>query len=242
VTRRIGALAVAVGLAAAGSVLPAAGQTNCQTFQATTTRVTNPPTVTPLDAIAFPTTLTPHTQSVVQQAVICPSGARLAPGFMRRRGFPGTPGVFGAPVYYGYPYEYPYGYPYPYGYSYPYDYSYPYAAPSVTGISVPPVSGTAPTDTVRDLATRSAAYDRMLVTVSGTATNVIQTSDAAGRALTAFRLQAQGEAVDVVSWGRLGVTPGEQVRVSGPFYVSSPFQGPGGRPWHNVIEAQTVDR
>jgi hypothetical protein len=241
---RMLAVALAAGLAASGTALPAAAQTNCQTVSVTTTRVTNPPTVTPLDAIAFPTILTPQTSSIVRQTIICPPVTTLPPGSLSPPGF-ATPGIVGAPVYYGYPYGSPYGYPYP--------------APAPTGVSIggqgsptsgapaygvsryPAVSGTVPNDTVRDLATRSAVYDRMLVTVAGSVANVRELTDAGGRPLTTFQLQAQGSTVDVVTWGRLALAPGNAVRVSGPFYLSSPFLGPGGRPWHNVIDAQTID-
>jgi hypothetical protein len=247
---RVGALVLMTGLAAAAFALPAAAQTNCQTIQFTTTRVTNPITVTPLDAIAFPATLNPQTSTVVRQGVICPPVSTLpTPVVVVPPTFVGAPGLIGAP-YYGYPYApyYPYAAPY-----------YPYAVPSTIEIanggpaapsgrstyqvtSYPFLAGTVPADTVRDLAARSAAYDRMTVTVSGTAAEVHETSDAAGRPLTVFVLQGQGAAVNVVAWGHLGLAAGQQVRVSGPFYVSSPFTGPGGRPWHNVIEAQTVDQ
>ena len=246
---RIGVLALTAGIAAAGVAVPAAAEMPCRQFQLTTTRVTNPIHVTPLDAIAFPTTLTPQPSStVVRQAIVCPPGTMLSPGtalppgFVRSPGFFGG-GVIGAPGFVGAPSYYPYGYPY---------------APSVTGIPAgegpsygpslyqpsqhPPVVGTVPADTVRELAAHGPSYDRALVTVSGTATNVQETFDAAGRPVTAFRLEAEGAAVDVVAWGHVGVTAGEHVRVSGPFYVSSPFSGPGGRPYHNVIEAQTLER
>jgi hypothetical protein len=246
---RIVALAMAAGLAAAGTALPAAAQTPCQTMSFTTTRITNPITVTPLDAIAFPATLTPQTSSVLRQSVICPAGTVLpAPVVVMPPAFVGAPVFIEAPSY---PYAYPYS---------PYPYAYPYGTPPANQISIggqpggplgrsmyqvtgyPFSDGTVPTDTVRDLATRSAGYDRMLVTVTGTAANVQQTTDASGRPVTAFTLQAQGAAVNVVAWGVLAVAPGQQVRVTGPFYVSSPFTGPGGAPWHNVIEAQAVDR
>jgi hypothetical protein len=231
---RTGALATAVALGvwgALGNALAAFAQMNCQTVQTTTTQVTNPPTVTPLDAIAFPTTLRPQPgPSVVRQTVICPPATTLPPGLLPPPAFIGAPAVLGAPVYAppsggmtgGGPGTGPAGAPLA-----P---PYPYAA------------GTVPKDTVRDLATRGAAYDRAVVTVNGTAGNVVQTTDAGGHPLTAFTLQAEGAAVDVVAWGRLNLAPGEPVRVSGPFYVSSPFQGAGGRSWHNVIDAQSVDQ
>jgi len=240
---RIGVLVLAAGIAASGIAVPAAAQMSCQHFQFTTTRVTSPIHVTPLDAIAFPTTLTPQPSStVVRQAIVCPPGTMLPPGFVRRSGFFGG-GVVGAPGFVSTPSYYPYEYPY---------------APSVTDVPVggassygssphhasehPPVTGTIPTDTVPELEANGAAYDRALVTVTGTAANVQETFDAGGRPITAFRLEAQGAAVNVVAWGRVGLGAGEQVRVSGPFYVSSPFSGPGGRPYHNVIEAQTLER
>lgn len=240
---RIGVLALTAGIAAAGVAVPAAAEMPCQQFQLTTTRVTNPIHVTPLDAIAFPTTLTPQPSStVVRQAIVCPRGTALPPGFVRRPGFFGG-GVIGAPGFVGAPSYYPYGYPYaPSATDIPVG-GAPSYGPSLSQPSqIPPVVGTVPADTVRELAAHGPSYDRALVTVSGTATNVRETFDAAGRPVTAFRLEAEGAAIDVVAWGHVGVTAGDPVRVSGPFYVSSPFSGPGGRPYHNVIEAQTLER
>lgn len=243
----VGALVLMAGLAATAFAVPAAAQMNCQTISFTTTRVTNPITVTPLDAIAFPTTLTPQTQSVIRQGVICPPLTNLpAPMVVVPTNFSG--GFFAAPFYGGYPYAYPYQPSYPYPTSSVTDMAIggPAARPSgsstyqVTGY--PFSGGTLPTDTVRDLTARSAGYDRMLVTVSGVAANVQDTTDGSGRPLTTFVLQAQGSAVNVVAWGHAGVTAGQPVRVTGPFYVSSPFSGSGGRPWHNVIEAQSIDQ
>jgi hypothetical protein len=237
---RIGVLVLAAGIAAAGLAVPAAAQMPCRQFQFTTTRVTNPIHVTPLDAIAFPTTLTPQPSStVVRQAIVCPPGTMLPPGFVTRHGFfgggvIGAPGFVGAPSYY--PYEYPYNTGVPVGEA-------PSYGPSPHQESQhPPITGTIPTDTVPELAANGHAYDRALVTVTGTAASVEETFDSGGRAITAFRLEAQGAAVNVVVWGHVGVSTGEQVRVSGPFYVSSPFSGPGGRPYHNVIEAETLER
>ena len=256
-TQRIGATALAAALAAgllAAGALPVSAQTACQQIQFTTTRITNPITVTPLDAIAFPVQLTPQTSSIVRQILVCPPGAAPLPNFTP---FPPVltpvPGVIGAPVFIS-PVVVPSdtGLPVlgvPAVGSSPYVVSPPAAqsgaaapAQAAPRPSAPAVVGTVPTDTVRDLATRSAAYDRTLVTVTGTAADVQQTTDVGGRAITAFRLEAQGASVDVVAWGHSSLQAGERLRVSGPFYVSTPFLGPSGMPWHNVIDAEILER
>ena len=63
-----------------------------------------------------------------------------------------------------------------------------------------------------------------------------------GAPVTTFRLDAQGASVGVVVWGRTRVRAGDMVRVSGPFYVSTPFVDRAGNPWHGVIEAQLLER
>jgi len=240
-TRRIAALAVAVGMLGAG-IAPVSAQTACQQIQITTTRTSNPVTVTPLDAIAFPVPLAPATSTVVRQVVVCPAGS-TPPLITPVPVFIGTP-VFGSPIVdspalgpvVGIPVVGP---PAP---SAP----MPATQPGAGGAAAPPpppaLVGAIPEDTVRGLATQSARYDRMVVTVAGTAAAVARGTDGRGAPLTTFRLEAQGASVGVVVWGHAPVRAGETVRVSGPFYVSTPFVGSSGNPWHDVIEADLVER
>ena len=239
--RRIGALAVAAGLFGAG-VPSVAAQTTCRFVQIATTRAASPVVVTPLDAIAFPVPPVPATSTVVRQIVVCPQVT--TPVITPVPAVIGSP-VFGSPVF-GLPvFETPIvevpsllvGQP---------DLSTaPAALPRAAGStapSPPAIVGAAPVDTVRDLATRSARYDRMGVTVVGTAAAVEQATDARGMPVTTFRLEAQGTSVGVVVWGHATVRNGETVRVSGPFYVSTPFTGASGAPWHDAIEADLLER
>ncbi len=66
--------------------------------------------------------------------------------------------------------------------------------------------------------------------------------DARGAPVTTFRLEAEGASVGVLVWGHPTLRAGETVRVNGPFYVSTPFVGASGNPWHNVIEADLLER
>jgi hypothetical protein len=235
---RIGALAVAAGLLSAG-IAPVSAQTACRQIQITTTRTSSPMTVTPLDAIAFPVPLTPATSTVVRQILVCPPGMTPLPVITPIFGTPifSTP-IFGAPLVetpvlgplVGVPVvDSPAAAP-------------PRAAGGAVPSSRPAIVGAVPEDTVRGLATQSARYDRMVVTVAGTAAAVEQATDLHGAPVTTFRLEAQGASVGVVVWGHAMVRAGETVRVSGPFYVSTPFFGPAGTPWHDVIEAELLER
>ena len=238
---RIGALAMAVGLLGAG-ITPVSAQTACQQIQITTTRTSNPMTVTPLDAIAFPVPLAPATSTVVRQVVVCPAGSTPPPVITPVPVVIGTP-VFGSPIVdspvlvpvVGVPVIGPAAPPAP----------MPAATPGAAGAAPPAppaLVGAIPEDTVRGLATQSARFDRTVVTVAGTAAAVAQGTDERGAPVTTFRLEAQGASVGVVVWGHAPVRAGETVRVSGPFYVSTPFVGPAGNPWHDVIEADLLER
>lgn len=226
------ALAVAVGLTGAGAA-PVSAQTACQQIQITTTRTSSPIAVTPLDAIAFPVQLSPATATVVRQILVCPPGAAPPPALMHAPLVIGTP-VFGVPFV-----ETPIFGP-AFGIPGPYLGAPPLAAP---GPGAPPrMVGAAPEDTVRALATQAARFDRTVVTVTGTAADVAPAADARGTPITTFRLEAQGASVGVVVWGGAIVRAGETVRVSGPFYTSTPFVGTSGAPWHDVIEADLLER
>jgi hypothetical protein len=178
---------------------------------------------------------------VVRQILVCPPGTTLAPVFPRVPVVIGTP-VVGSPVF-----ETPViGAPFfTVGWGNP-SAAAPAAPRGADGAAAPsrqPVLvGTVPEDTVRGLATQGARSDRMVVTVAGTAAAVEETTDAHGAHLTTFRLDAEGTSVGVVLWGRPTVRAGEAVRVSGPFFLSTPFVGPSGNPWHNVIEADLLER
>lgn len=237
--RAIGAIAVTLGLLS-GLPGPVFAQMVCQQTQITTTRTSSPLAITPLDAIAFPVPPVPAATTVVRQIVVCPPGS--APALF----FTPAPTVIGAPVgvpVFGPPlFDTPVVAP---------AYAVPTVAPAVPPYGVPrpaappgppAMVGAVPRDSVRDLATQGARFDRMVVTVSGTADAVADGTDAAGAPLTTFRLEAQGASVGVVVWGRPRVRAGETVRVSGPFYLSTPFVGPTGNPWHGVIEAQLLER
>jgi hypothetical protein len=238
----IGAVAGALGLT--GTCVPAvSAQTACQQILITTTRTASPITATPLDAIAFPVPLTPATSTVVRQIVVCPAGSTPPPAIAPVPVVIGTP-VFGAPVVdtpaFGPVISVPAAAPVtPFAPT-------PAALPRDTGAAAPSpppaIVGVVPTDTVRGLATEGARYDRMVVTVAGTAAAVEQATDPHGAPFTLFRLEAQGASVGVVVWGHSMVRAGEAVRVSGPFYASTPFVGPSGIPWHSVIEADTLER
>lgn len=235
-------VALAVAVAVAGGAPAVSAQTPCRQIQITTTRTATPIAVTPLDAIAFPVPLAPASSTVVRQIVVCPPAAGSLPPIVVP-----APSIFGAPVFVspviGTPFfgttvvETPVVVPVaPAG----------QPGPWVTGQpSVPQrpaIAGTAPHDSVRDLATQPAQFDRTVVSVTGTAAAVQQTTDASGAPVTTFRLEAVGTSVGVVAWGRAAVKAGETVRVSGPFYVSTPFAGPAGTPWHDVIAADVLER
>lgn len=238
--QRIGALAVAVGLVGA-AITPVSAQTACQQIQITTTRMSSPVAVTPLDAIAFPVPLTPAASTIVRQILVCPPGTTLAPVITPVPvviGAPvfGTP-VFGSPVFDTPVVGVPSVAPAP----------SPAASPLATGAAPPratgaTIVGAVPEDTVRGLATQGARYDRTVVTVAGTAAAVERTTDVRGTPVTTFRLEAQGTSVGVLVWGHPTLRAGETVRVNGPFYVSTPFVGPSGNPWHGVIEADLLER
>jgi len=234
-TKWIGALAAAAGLLGAG-IAPVSAQTACQQIQFTTMRTASPVAVTPLDTIAFPVPLTPATSTVVRQILVCPPGATLPPVITPVPVF-GTP-VLGAPIF-----DTPVlGVP-----SFVISPTAPPAAapPAADRVAAPPrpaVVGAVPEDTVRGLATQGARYDRTVVTVAGTAAAVEQTTDTHGAPVTTFHLEAQGAFVGVLVWGHPTLRAGDTVRVNGPFYVSTPFVGPSGNPWHNVIAADLLER
>ncbi len=237
--QRIGALAVALGFLGAG-ITPVAAQTACQQMQITTTRTASPVAVTPLDAIAFPVPLTPATSTIVRQILVCPPGTTLAPVITPVPVVIGTP-VFGTPVFSTPIFDTPVV-----GVPSLAPAPSPAAPPPAAGAAAPPlhpaIVGAVPEDTVRGLATQGARYDRMVVTVTGTAAAVERATDARGAAVTSFRLKAQGTSVGVLVWGHPTLREGETVRVNGPFYVSTPFVGPSGNPWHDVIEADLLER
>jgi hypothetical protein len=235
----VAAAAVTAALAgAAATARPAAAQPGCRTVQITTTRTASPLVVTPLDAIAFPVPPAAGTSTITRQILVCPPGTVLP-----SPPFPSVPTVIGAPVLgapvlgvpvFDSPYLYPAGLPPAAG-----PYTAPPAPPRPTG---PAVVGTAPHDTVADLARDAGRFDRTVVSVTGTAEAVAQTSDAHGSPVTTFRLAAGGASVGVVVWGRAAVRAGDPVRVSGTFYTSTPFAGSSGAPWHDVIEADVLER
>lgn len=231
----IGALAVVSGLSGAAAV-PVSAQTACQQIQVTTTRTASPVAVTPLDAIAFPVPLTPAVSTVTREILVCPPGTTLPPA--------PAPVLIGAPVSGTPVFETPVlapvvGVPY-----LPIQPAVPPAAAGTPASAPPPPAmvGAVPQDTVRALATQGARFDRVVVTVAGTAAAIAQATDARGAPITTFRLEAQGASVGVVVWGRAPVRAGETVRVSGPFYVSTPFVGSSGTPWHDAIEAELLER
>ncbi|HEV2280811.1 MAG TPA: hypothetical protein VGX75_00290 [bacterium] len=228
----IGALAIALGLTG-GGVPPVSAQTACQQFQVTTTRTSSPIAVTPLDAIAFPVQPSPATATVVRQILVCPPGATPPPAITPVPLMIGTP-IFGTPVI-----ETPVLVPV-FGMPVSDSGARPSAAPGPP--AAPPMVGAVPEDSVRALATQAARFDRTVVTVAGTATAVAPAADGRGTPITTFRLEAQGASVGVVVWGHATVRAGETVRVSGPFYVSTPFVGASGTPWHDVIEADLLER
>lgn len=234
--------ALAVAVAVVGGAPAVSAQTICRQIQITTTRTATPIAVTPLDTIAFPVPPAPASSTFVRQIVVCPSPAgSLPPTFAPTPSIIGTPvfvspvigtPVFGTPVV-DTPAFVPVG---------------TYGLPGSSGPGQPSVpqrraiAGTAPSETVRDLATQPSQFDRTVVSVTGTAAAVQRTTDASGAPVTTFRLEAGGTSIGVVAWGRAGVQAGETVRVSGPFYVSTPFAGPAGGPWHDVIAADVVER
>ncbi len=236
--RGLGVLAAAAVLA--GGAIPAGAQAACQQILITTTRTSSPIAVTPLDAIAFPVPPTPATATVTRQITVCPPGATLpvvTPPVLPVNGVP----VFGTPVLEA-PLVGPVVWPIVQsgaGTAAP----APSGSPSgVAPPAVPPMTGAVPEDTVARLAAQAPRFDRTVVTVVGTAAAVEQTADEQGSPLTIFRLEAEGRSVAVVVWGRSAVRAGERVRVSGPFYLSTPFAGPSGAPWHDVIEAELLER
>jgi len=230
---RIGALAMTAGLIGAGAAAVSA-QTACRQIQITTTRTSSPIAVTPLDAIAFPVRPPAATATVIRQILVCPLGAPPPPAVTP------VPVVIGAPVF-GVPaIETPVfgpasALPVP-------DASAPPVAAPGPPAAPPPMVGAVPEDTVGALAAQAARFDRTVVTVTGTAAAVTSAADARGAPITTFRLDGQGASIGVVVWGHAAVRAGETVRVSGPFYVSTPFVGASGAPWHDVIEADLLER
>lgn len=235
VKRAFGALAAAAVLAAGGAV-PAGAQGTCRQILIATTRTSSPITVTPLDAIAFPVPLVPAAATVTRQITVCPPGATLP------LVTPPAPFVIGVPVVGTPEFEVPIVGPVVLPVIQPGTGTAPPAPPVAAPPAVPLVTGAVPNDTVAGLAAQAARFDRTVVTVTGTAAAVQQTADAQGSPLTVFRLEAGGRSVGVVAWGRSTVREGERVRVSGPFYLSTPFAGPSGAPWHDVIEADLLER
>lgn len=235
-TWRIGGLVLALALLGVGArPVSAVAQTACRQIQIATSRTASPVTVTPLDAIAFPVPLTPATSTVVRQVLICPPGSPLLPAISPVPIVIGTP-VLGAPIFAAPVFEAPV-------FQIPAVVVGPaVTSPSAPSPAAPAVVGAAPVDTVRDLATRSAAYDRMVVTVTGTAADVEPTVDLYGTPITAFRLEAQGTSIGVLVWGHPALRAGQPVRASGSFYASTPFLGPSGQPWHNVLQADFLER
>lgn len=232
---RVGAFALALGLGLVSAIaLPASAQIVCRQVLITTTRTASPIAVTPLDAIAFPVPLTPASSTVVRQIVICRSGTVLPPATRSVPSVIGAP-FFGTPMFMTPIVSTPVFESAPFGID-----------PSTTNLpaSAHPetVVGPMPADAVRDLAMRGGEHDRTVVTVTGTVADVKPTSDAHDRVITAFRLEAQGASIAVVVWGRPALRAGEMVRVTGPFYVSSPFTSVTGTPWHDVIAADTLER
>lgn len=235
-------VALAVAVAVAGGAPAVSAQTMCRQIQITTTRTATPIAVSPLDTIAFPVPPAPASSTFVRQVVVCPSPAgSLPPTFVP------TPSIIGAPVFVSpvigtpvfgttvvdTPVVVPVG-------------TYGQPGPSAPGQPSAPqrpvIAGAAPHESVRDLASQPAQFDRTVVSVTGTTAAVQRTTDASGAPVTTFRLEAAGTSVGVVAWGRMDVKAGEMVRVSGPFYVSTPFAGAAGGPWHDVIAADVVER
>ena len=232
--------ALAVAVVVAGGAPAVSAQPICRQIQITTTRTKTPIAVTPLDTIAFPVPPAPASSTIVRQIVVCPSAAGSLPPTLVPPSIIGAPvfvsPVIGTPVFGTTVVETPvvvpvgtYGQP------------GPSAAGPPSAVQRPAIEGAAPQESVRDLATQPAQFDRTVVSVSGTAAAVQRTTDASGAPVTTFRLEAGGTSVGVVAWGRAAVTAGETVRVSGPFYVSTPFAGPTGGPWHDVIAADVVN-
>lgn len=234
----VGALAVVLGVLGLWTG-PAAAQSTCQQIQITTTRTAGPLAITPLDGIAFPVPPVTAPSTVVRQILVCPPGAVLPPVVTPAPVLIGTP-ILGAPLV-----ESPVlapavvvpavAAPAPAAGS-------PAPASAAPALPSPAIVGAAPVDTVRALAAESERFDRTVVSVTGIAASVAEAADAHGAPITTFRLEAQGASVGVVVWGRAAVRAGERVRVSGPFYVSTPFAGASGTPWHDVIAAEVLER
>ncbi len=232
----ITALILSAASVLAFSVPPARAQVMCQQVTSVTTRTSSGFTLTPLDAIAFPVMPTPGSLTVVRQVTICPSVAPPSPAPIISPSFPavfpiavptqiviGAPGIFLDP---------------PAGPSSPTQ-----TLPQISSRpSEPAVIGRAPQDTVRDLAGRSGDYDRQVVSVTGTVAAVEPGIGPGGRSITVFEFAAGGASIRALVWGRPLLKAGDHVRVTGPFYVSTPFAGPSGTPWHNVIEAEALER
>ncbi|HKX18480.1 MAG TPA: hypothetical protein VJT33_10765 [bacterium] len=233
--------ALAVAVAVAGGAPAVSAQSMCRQIQITTTRTATPIAVTPLDTIAFPAPLTPASLTLIRQIVVCPSAGGNLPSTVVAPSVIGTPvfvsPVIGTPVFgttvVDSPIVVPVG---------TYGQPGPPAAGQPSAPQRPAIAGSAAPESVRDLATQPAKFDRSVVSVTGTAAAVQQAADASGAPVITFRLEAGGASVGVVAWGRAAVKAGETVRVSGPFYVSTPFSGPAGSPWHDVIAADVVER
>lgn len=236
--RRITALVLSVASLLAFGALPARAQVACRQVTTVITRTSSGFALTPLDAIAYPVIPTPGSLTVTRQVTICPS-VTVFPGVVPVIA-PVVPSIVfpvvaPAQIVVGTPTVFPDPSAVP---------SSPArASPSIsTGPSGPAVVGRAPKDTVRDLAARSEEYDRQVVSVTGTVAAVEPGVDGGDRSITVFRLTAEGESINALVWGRPPLRVGEHVRVTGPFYASTPFAGPSGAPWHNVIEAEVLER
>jgi len=239
----IAALALTVIGLLSLSAVPAPAQTVCQEVVSVTTRTSSPLALTPLDAIAFPVAPVPASSTVVRRITICPA-AVPPPTVVSPFTFPVIAPI--APVVS--PFVFPVIGPVVIGTSGG-AVDPPSGAPSAPAPSsiaprpaAPVIVGTVPRDTVRDLAEGSEQYDRMVVSVTGTVGVVQLGADGHGSQLTTFTLEAQGTSIGVLVWGRPVVRAGERVRVTGPFYVSTPFVGSAGDPWHDVVEAQVLAR
>ncbi len=223
------------------SPFPAWAQAMCQQITSVTTRTSSGFALTPLDAIAFPMMPAPGSLTVVRQVTICPS-VTVPPGVVPVIS-PLVPGVF--------PTVFPVVAPTQIVIGAPGVFPDPPAAPSSSTQTPPPISsrpsepavvGRVPQDTVRDLAERSGAFDRQMVSVMGTVALVEPGIGPGSHPVTVFELAAAGASIRALVWGRPPLRAGDQVRVTGPFYVSTPFTGPSGAPWHNVIEAEVLER
>ncbi len=247
IRRPVAVLILCVVLPAVGllglDALPAAAQATCRQVTITSTVTSSGFARTPLDAIAFPVIPTPGALLTARQITVCPSVVvpqTVLPSV--------TPVVFPAPVF-----QAPAVFPVPTGtiFGVPSVFSDPPAAPSPSGLMPPAASsrpagpavvGRASHETVADLAGRSGDYDRQMVSVTGTVKAVKPAVAAGDHRVTVFELASGSAAVRCLVWGSLPLRPGAHVRVTGTFYTTTPYTGPSGAPWHNVIEAEVVRR